>query len=54
MKKYRLVIRQYDIVKNDYVTVIKDVLTNDVYHEIGKIYCTSFVDIKRIDYYEIK
>ena len=53
-KKYKLFIRKYNFMKNDYELIEKVVLTNDIYHEIGYIYCTSFEDIKRIDYMEIK
>lgn len=53
LKKYKLWIRHYDIMKNDYVVSERIVETNDIYHEIGYIYCTLIVDIKRIDYSEI-
>lgn len=49
-KKYKLFIRKYNIMKNDYEVVKKIVLTDDIYHTIGYIYCTTFEDIKRIDY----
>lgn len=54
MKKYKLYIRKYNFLKNNYETIEKEVLTNDLYHEIGYIYCTSLEHIKRIDYMEIK
>lgn len=54
MKTYKLFIRKYNIALNDYVTIEKVVKTNDIYHEIGYIYCTSIEHIKRIDYIEIK
>ena len=53
MTKYKLFIRQYDITSNDYKVREEIVETNDIYHEIGKIYSTSFGEIKRIDYQEI-
>ena len=53
MQKYKLFIRQYDITSNDYKVREEIVETNDIYHEIGKIYSTSFGEIKRIDYQEI-
>ena len=53
MKTYKLFINQYNIMKNDYVVREKIVKTNDIYHEIGKIYCTELCKIKRIDYLEI-
>ena len=54
MKKYKLWIRKYNLFKNEYEVIEKIVRTNDIYHEIGYIYCTTFEDIKRIDYHEIK
>ena len=51
--KYKLYIRQYDITTNDYKVREEIVETNDVYHEIGKIYSTAFTEIKRIDYQKI-
>lgn len=53
MSKYKLYIRQYDITTNDYKVREEIVETNDVYHEIGKIYSTAFTEIKRIDYQKI-
>lgn len=50
MKQYKLFIKIYDISKNDYTILEKIVETNDIYHEIGYIYCTTLEDIKRIDY----
>lgn len=54
MKKYKLWIIKYNLFKNDYEVIEKIVKTNDIYHEIGYIYCTTIEDIKRIDYMEIK
>ena len=54
MKTYKLYIRHYDFVSNDYITSIQYVKTNDIYHIIGKIYCKSKVEIKRIGYEEIE
>lgn len=53
MKTYKLFINQYNIMKNDYVVREKIIKTNDIYHEIGKLYCTELCKIKRIDYQEI-
>ena len=53
MKTYKLFIQEYNIMKNDYITREEIVKTNDIYHEIGKIYCQSLVRIKRIDYLDI-
>lgn len=54
MKKYKLFIRRYDIIKNDYIVEERIVDTNDIYHTIGYIYCNSIEHIKRIDYIELK
>lgn len=54
MKKYKLYIKRYNFLKNDYETIEIEILTDDIYHEIGYIYCTSLEHIKRIDYIEIK
>ncbi len=54
LKTYKLFIRHYDIITNDYKITEKIIKTNDIYHEIGYIYCTSIVLIKRIDYIEIR
>lgn len=53
MSRYKLWIRKYSLFKNDYVVEEKIVETNDIYHEIGYIYCTTLEDIKRIDYKEL-
>lgn len=53
MSEWKLFIRKYSIVKNDYIVEERIVRTNDIYHTIGEIYCTTLEDIKRIDYYEI-
>lgn len=54
MRTYKLFIRKYNLFKNDYEVIEKIVETNDIYHEIGYIYCTTLEEIKRIDYAEIK
>ena len=54
MKTYKLYIRHYDFISNDFITSIQYVKTNDIYHIIGMLYCKSIVEIKRIDFEEIK
>ena len=54
MRTYKLFIRKYNLFKNDYEVVEKTIKTNDIYHEIGYIYCTTLEEIKRIDYIDIK
>ena len=53
MSKYKLFIRQYDIMTNDFKVREEVVDTDDIYHTIGKIYSTAFTEIKRIDYQKI-
>lgn len=54
MRIYKLFIRKYNLFKNDYEVIEEIIKTNDIYHEIGYIYCTTLEEIKRIDYIEIK
>ena len=53
MKTYKLIIQEYNIKVNDYIIREQYVSTDDIYHTIGEIYCTSLVKIKRIDYIDI-
>lgn len=52
--KFKLFIKQYDIMTNDYKIREEVIETLDLYHEIGWIYCNTLEDIKRIDYVEIE
>lgn len=54
MKKYKLWIRKYNMLENCYEITEEIITTNDIYHEIGYIYCTTLEKIERIDYQEIK
>ena len=54
MKKYKLFIKKYNFIKNDYEVVEKIIETKDIYHEIGYIYCTTLEEIKRIDYVRLE
>lgn len=54
MKKYKLWITKYNILKRNYEVIEEIITTNDIYHEIGYIYCTTLESIKRIDYEEAK
>lgn len=53
MKKYKVFVTSYDIQVNDYTVNTFIFNTNDIYHEIGRIYCTSLTKIKNISYFEI-
>lgn len=54
MKKYKLFIKKYNFIKNNYEVVEKIIETKDIYHEIGYIYCTTLEEIKRIDYVRLE
>lgn len=54
MKKYKLWIRKYNLFKNANEVIEEIIITNDIYHEIGYMYCTSLEKIERIDYQKIK
>lgn len=53
MKKYKIFVTSYNIELNDYVVDVFVLNTDDIYHEIGRIYCTSLTKIKDISYFEI-
>lgn len=48
MKTYKIFIRYWDGL------VVNIIQTDDIYHEIGKIYCTTISHINRIDYKQLK
>lgn len=52
MKTYLLYIRKYSIITNQYELYIYKVTTDNIYRIIGKIFCTTLEEIKRIDYNE--
>jgi hypothetical protein len=52
MKRYNIYYSKYNIMVNDYMPYIKVVYTDDIYHEIGKMICTSFEKIDYIRYTE--
>lgn len=54
MKKYKLWIKKYNLFYNDYEIIEEVITTNDIYHEIGYIYCTTIERIERISYQEMK
>lgn len=53
MKYYKLIIKVYSIFHNDYITKVKCIQTDDIYHYIGWLYCNTLEDIKRVDYQDI-
>ena len=54
MKKYKIFVTSYKLELNDYVVDTIILSTDDIYHEIGLIYCTSLTRIKDISYFEIE
>ena len=50
MDRYNIYYRQYNIFANDFIPYVKVVYTDDIYHEVGKIICTSIEKIERITY----
>lgn len=52
MKTYLIYVRQYELMKNDYILKVYKVTTDNIYRIIGKIYVTALEEIKRIDYNE--
>lgn len=50
---YRVFIRQYSIIYDDYLCYVKLIKTDDLYHWIGYYYSTALEHVRRIDYQEI-
>lgn len=48
--RYNIYYTKFSIIARDYIDYIKVVFTNDIYHEIGKMICTSLEHINRIRY----
>lgn len=50
MKRYNIYYTKFNIIARDYIPYIKVVYTDDVYHVIGEMICTSLEKIDRIRY----
>jgi hypothetical protein len=50
MPRYNIYYRQFSIIARDYVPHIQVVETDDIYHVIGKLICTSLEKIENIRY----
>lgn len=50
MTRYNIYYTKYNIIANDYIPYIKVVYTDDIYHEVGKMICTSLEKIDSIRY----
>lgn len=53
-KTYKIWIRKANVFDESTHIEEKIIKTNDIYHEIGWIYCNTLERIDRIDYQEIK
>lgn len=54
MKKYNVSLKKNGQLIVSFITYEKLVKTNDIYHEIGYLYCTELQHIERIDFVELK
>ena len=52
IKEWLLYVREYSVLKNEYVLNIYIVETEDIFHTIGEFYSRSLCSVKRIDYVE--
>ena len=50
MERYNIYYTKYNILARDYVPYVKVVYTEDIFHEVGKLVCTSIEKIKSISY----
>lgn len=50
MERYNIYYTRYNILARGYVPYIRVVYTDDIYHEIGKLVCTSIEKITSISY----
>ena len=48
--KYHIYYEKYNILYRGYVSYIRIVETDDIYHEVGKIVCSSIESVRRISY----
>ncbi len=53
-KRYNIYYRKYNMFANAYIPYIKVVHSDDVYHEVGKLICTSIERIEGVRYTEPK
>ena len=53
-KRYNIYYRKHNIIANAYIPYVKVVNTSDIYHEIGKMICSSMEKIESISYTEPK
>ncbi len=50
MERYNIYYQRYNILARDYIPYVRVVDTKDVYHEIGKMICTTLEEMKNIRY----
>lgn len=51
---YKIFYKKYSVFGNGYLSYVKVVKTADIYHEVGKLICTSIEHVKDIWYGTIK
>ena len=49
-ERYNIYYSKYSPFARDYIQYVKVVYTHNIYHEVGKLVCTSIEDIKSISY----
>lgn len=54
MARYNIYYTKYNILARDYIPYVKVVDTDDIYHEVGKMICTSLEKIDTIRYTQPK
>jgi len=50
MARYNIYYHRYNIIARDYIPYVRVVETEDIYHEIGKMICTTLEEMKHIRY----
>ena len=53
-KRYNLYYTKYNIIARAYIPYVKVIECTDIYHEIGKMICTTLEHIEKISYTEPK
>ena len=54
MKKYIIYYEKWCLISNNYISMRKEVETEDIFHEVGLLIYKSLEDIKNIRWVEVK
>lgn len=54
MKKYIIYYEKWYLISNKYISMRKEVETEDIFHEVGLLIYKSLEDIKNIRWVEVK